>query len=80
MRLYTLDGNCNISGERVRQTRGSLGMSQEILAAKLQLKGLQIGQMAISRMETGKRVIPDFELPLLAEVLGVTVNWLLGLE
>ncbi|MFG6351160.1 MAG: helix-turn-helix domain-containing protein [Oscillospiraceae bacterium] len=80
MRLYTLDGNCNISGERVRQARGSLGMSQEILAAKLQLKGLQIGQMAISRMETGKRVIPDFELPLLAEVLGVTVNWLLGLE
>ncbi len=55
-------------------------MSQEQLAAKLQLTGLQMGQMAVSRIETGKRVVPDFELPLIADVLGVTINWLLGLE
>lgn len=49
-------------------------------AAKLQLAGLQLGQMAVSRIETGKRVVPDFELPILAEVLRVSTDWLLGKE
>ena len=30
--------------------------------------------------ETGKRVVPDFELPILAEVLRVSTDWLLGKE
>ena len=78
MRLYTLNGKCNISGERVREARLRLGMSQETLSIKLQLAGLQMGQMAVSRIETGKRLVPDFELPVLAAVLHVTVDWLLG--
>ena len=41
---------------------------------------LQLGQMAVSRIETGKRVVPDFELPILAEVLRVSTDWLLGKE
>jgi len=55
-------------------------MSQDELAAKMQLAGLQMGQMAISRIETGKRLVPDFELPILAEALGVSIEWLLGQE
>ena len=55
-------------------------MSQEVLAIKLQLLGLQIGQMAVSRIETGKRIVPDYELPVLAEALHVTTEWLLGKE
>ena len=78
MRLYTLDGKCNISGTRIREARLRAGLSQEQLAVKLQLLGLQVGQMAVSRMETGKRLIPDFELPLLAQALNVTTDWLLG--
>lgn len=80
MRLYTLDGKCNISGTRIRQARMKAGMSQEELAVKLQLAGLQMGQMAVSRIETGKRLVPDFELPLLADALGVSTDWLLGKE
>lgn len=41
---------------------------------------VQIGQMAVSRIETGKRVVPDFELPVIAGVLGVSTDWLLGKE
>lgn len=78
MRLYTLDGKYNISGERVREARIRAGMSQDTLAAKIQLSGLQMGQMAVSRIETGKRIVPDFELPIIAEALGVTTDWLLG--
>lgn len=58
MRLYTLDGRFNLCGKRVREARIKAGMSQDTLAAKLQLAGLQIGQMAVSRIETGKRVVP----------------------
>ncbi len=36
--------------------------------------------MAVSCMETGKRIIPDFELPVLDRALGVTTDWLLGQE
>ena len=80
MRLYTLGERYNLCGERVREVRLRIGWSQEELAAKLQLAGLQLGQMAVSRIETGKRVVPDFELPVLAEVLRVSTDWLLGKE
>ena len=53
MRLYTLDGRFNLCGKRVREARIKAGMSQDTLAAKLQLAGLQIGQMAVSRIELG---------------------------
>lgn len=80
MQLYTLGDRFNLCGERVREARMRMGWSQEELAAKLQLAGLQLGQMAVSRIETGKRVVPDFELPILAEVLRVSTDWLLGKE
>lgn len=53
MRLYTLGDRFNLCGERVREARMRMGWSQEELAAKLQLAGLQLGQMAVSRIETG---------------------------
>ena len=80
MRLYIPGDRFNLCGERVREARTRAGWSQEQLAAKLQLSGLQIGQMAVSRIETGKRVVPDSELPIIAEVLSVTTGWLLGKE
>lgn len=52
-------------------------MSQEELAAKIQLAGLNLNQKAISRIETGERVVPDFELLYFSEVLGVPINALL---
>lgn len=80
MKLYSVDGRFNISGQRVREARVKLGLSQEALAARVQLAGLQMGQMAVSRIETGKRIVPDFELPVLAGVLNVSTDWLLGIE
>ena len=64
----------------MRQTRERENLSQEQLAAKLQLAGLNITQKVVSRMETGKRVIADYELPYLADVLDVTIYYLLGME
>ena len=79
MRLLTIDGKCNICGERVRLARERRGLSQEELAAKIQLNGHSLTQKAISRIEMGLRIVPDFEIPLLASALNVDPLWLIGL-
>ena len=78
MRLLTLDGKCNICGERVRIARERQNLSQEALAAKIQLNGHSLTQKAISRIELGLRTVPDYEIPLLAEALNVNPLWLIG--
>lgn len=79
MRLQKINGRCNICGMRVREARESAALSQEQLAAKMQLQGLSMTQKAISRIESGDRVIPDYEIAPLAAVLNVPVLWLLGI-
>lgn len=79
MRLLTLDGKCNCSGERIRESREAAKLSQEQLAARIQLRGHALTQKAISRIEAGQRIVPDFEIPLFAVALGVDPLWLLGI-
>ena len=55
-------------------------LSQEGLAAKIQLEGLNITQKVISRIETGDRVVADYELAYLADALDVTIYYLLGIN
>ena len=80
MKLYYYNGACNCAGARIRIAREKLGLSQEQLAARIQVKGLDINQKVISRVETGVRVIPDYELRFYAEALEVGILWLLGAE
>ncbi len=80
MIICKYDGKYNICGERIRKIRRKSGLSQERLAIKLQLAGLNITQKTISRMETGKRIVTDYELSFLADVLNVTVHDLLGIK
>jgi transcriptional regulator with XRE-family HTH domain len=78
MRLYkSPSGKCNISGQNVKKYREDAGLSQEQLAAKIQLLGHSINQKAISRIETGDRVMPDFELIYFSEALGIPIEILL---
>ena len=79
MRLLTLEGKYNICGDRVRMARENQRLSQEALAARIQLNGHSLTQKALSRIETGLRVVPDYESPLLADALKVSPMWLLGL-
>ena len=81
MKLYKhTNGKCNASGGKIRELRESMGLSQEQLASKLQLSGLPLNQKAISRIETGDRVVPDFELIYFAEILRVPVCKLLDIS
>ena len=71
MKANDFEGRRNISGERVRMRRLRLRLSQAALAAKVQTEGVLLEQDALSRM------VQDYELWALAEVLGVTSDWLL---
>lgn len=74
MKIYhNADGKCNASGAKIRELREARGLSQEQLAAKLQLAGLNLNQKAVSRIETGDRVVPDYELGFFAQVLRIPV-------
>jgi len=77
MKIYGIDGKMNIIGERVREKRQLLDISQTHLAAKLQVKNVMIEQKAISRIELGERLVTDYELLALADALNVSVMWLL---
>ena len=78
MKIYDYEGKKNICGDRVRTARKALGLSQENLAAKLQVKGINIERDSISRIEIGTRFVADYELRELAKILKVTVDWLLS--
>lgn len=77
MKIYNYKGRYNISGENVKHLREARKLSQEQLATLMQLKDVQMSQKAISRLESGVRIITDYELMILAKVLNVDVESLL---
>jgi len=76
LKIYNYDGKANVSGDRIHQARTARRISQDALAAKMQIAGVGIGREAISRIETGDRFVTDYELVIFARVLGVTIEWL----
>ena len=79
MKIYDYNGRKNICGARVKDARKRAGLSQENLAAKLQLEGVIIERDSVSRIELGTRFVADYELVALCNVLNVTPDYLLGL-
>ncbi len=67
MKIYQYHGRCNLCGANVRRLREAQGLSQDQLAARLQVIGLPLTQKAVSRIETGERVVADYELKLLEQ-------------
>lgn len=73
-------GDRNIVGARVTEARKRIGMKQVELLAKLQLAGVDMSVPALSLLEGQKRMVSDVELSALADILHVSVDWLLGKE
>ena len=80
MKIYDYNGRKNICGDRVHEARRKKRITQSELAAKLQVAGIIIERDSISRIEIGTRCVADYELRVLAEILGVSVAWLVGVE
>ena len=71
-------GNKNLIGARVTEARQAQGMKQIDLLARLQTIGVDLSTPALSLLEGQKRPVTDIELNALADILNVSVDWLLG--
>ena len=64
----------NISGNKLRELRKEVKMSQQELAAKLQLEGIDLTSKEISKIEKNKRLVQDFELFAFAKIFNVSAD------
>ena len=71
-------GNRNLIGKRVELARKSQGMKQKELLAQLQVSGIDMNSSGLSKLEGQIRHVTDFELVALSQILGVSIDWLLG--
>lgn len=76
--LFIIKGN--LCGERIRMARvlHKPPLTQEDLAIKIQLTGVEITSLIISRIEKNQRHVIDAELLALSKALGVSMEWLCG--
>ena len=73
-------GSKNIIGCRIEKKRKEMGMKQKELLARLQVEGMDINASGLSKLEGQIRGVFDYEIVIIAKVLGVSLDWLLGAE
>lgn len=79
MRLRKQDlGDRNLIGHRVESVRKKKGMKQKELLAQLQVSGVDMNASGLSKLEGQIRFVTDVELVALADILEVSVDYLLG--
>lgn len=69
----------NLVGPRVREARQQQRprLTQQELAARLQVAGFPLDRVAVAKIEIGLREVTDIELVALAAALQVSAGWLL---
>lgn len=73
-------GDKNISGAKIEARRREIGMKQGELLASVQRQGISLNASGLSKIEGQLRTVNDYELKVFADVLHVSVNYLLGIE
>ena len=71
------NGSKNLIGQRLKELRATAGLSQQGLARKLQLIGVDMDKNVITRIETNKRYVSDIELWALCRILDVSYDYLI---
>ena len=78
MKIYDYKGRKNLCGDRVKEARARRKITQEDLAARLQIEGVTMERDSVSRIEIGTRFVTDYELVVFSRVLSVSMEWLTG--
>ncbi len=73
-------GNCNMVGKNIERIRKEKGIKQKDFVSKMQVLGCDINPTSYSKLEGQIRVATDKELYAIAKILGVSVDYLLGLN
>ena len=61
-------------GQNIRKIREAKGMTQDTLAAKLQLHGCDITRSAVAKNEVGQRHLYPDEILLIRKILNTTYD------
>lgn len=61
-------------GNNIRRIREAMGMTQDTLAAKLQLNGCDITRSAVAKIEVGQRHLYPDEIILIRKILNTTFD------
>ena len=80
MKKFDYNGRKNICGNRVRCLRTARRWSQAALAAKMQTQGVIMEQDVVSKIESGDRLVTDYEVRAFASVLQIPSEDLLDPE
>ena len=78
MKIYSYNGRKNLCGDKVREARSKMRMSQSDLAARMQVEGVTLERDSVSRIENGTRFVADYELKVLAQIFDVSLDWFLS--
>lgn len=64
----------NITGKTIKFIRQYKKVTQDELAARLNVQGLEIDQTMISKIENETREVPDYEIKAIAEALNINIE------
>lgn len=67
-------------GQNIRVLRERAGITQEMLAAKLQLRGCDITRSAVAKIEVGQRHLYPDEIIYIKEILNAEYDEIFSLE
>ncbi len=67
-------------GVNIRQLRERAGLTQEMLAAKMQLEGCDVTRSAIAKIEVGQRHVYPDEIRLIKSILHVSYEEIFSLD
>ena len=67
-------------GQNIRKIRESRGITQDTLAAKLQLEGCDITRSAVAKIEVGQRHLYPDEILLIRRILNTSYDHIFAVE
>ncbi|HIZ82993.1 MAG TPA: XRE family transcriptional regulator [Firmicutes bacterium] len=76
MKYYNYKGRRNLIGQNVRAARKRLSppLTQEQLAMEMARRGCEADRFVIMHIESGQRFVADYEVKVLAEILGMSLE------
>ena len=76
VKKFQFEGKGNVSGNRIRELRLKARLSQAALAAKMQTEGVIAEQDVVSQIESGSRLVTDYEILVLTRIFNVSAGLL----
>lgn len=64
----------NVVGQKLQELRHAKQLTQDQVATKCQLLGLDLTRGTLAKIESGVRAVSDHEIPFLAKALNVSIE------